>query len=39
MGLVVLWKANRSWKQNLFITGLLWAAGAVTGMALQLFGL
>ena len=39
VGLVVLWKANRSWKQNLFITGLLWAAGAVTGMALQLFGL
>lgn len=39
VGLVVLWKANRSWKQNLFITGLLWAAGAVTGMALQFFGL
>ena len=39
VGLLVLFRANPSLKQNLFITGLLWAAGAVTGMALQLFGL
>ena len=38
VGLVVLCKANKSWKQNLFIIGLLWGAGAVTGMALQLLG-
>lgn len=38
VGLVVLCQANKSWKQNLFIIGLLWGAGAVTGMALQLLG-
>ena len=38
VGLVVLCQANKSWKQNLFIIGLLWCAGAVTGMALQLLG-
>ena len=25
VGLAVLWRVNPSWKQNLFITGLLWA--------------
>ena len=24
VGLAVLWRANPSWKQNLFITGLTW---------------
>lgn len=39
VGLVVLFKANPSLKQNLFITGLLWALGAGAGLLLQLFGL
>ena len=38
-GLAVLWRVNPSWKQNLFMTGLLWAVGAVTGMLLQLLPL
>ena len=36
VGLAVLWRVNPSWKQNLFMTGLLWAVGAATGMLLQL---
>ena len=28
-------RANPSWKQNLFITGLTWAAGAFVGVAMQ----
>ena len=39
VGLAVLWRVNPSWKQNLFMTGLLWAAGAAAGMLLQLAGL
>ena len=39
VGLVVLFKANPSLKQNLFITGLLWACGAGAGIILQVFGL
>ena len=39
VGLAVLWRVNPSWKQNLFMTGLLWAAGAAAGMLLQLVGL
>ena len=35
VGLAVLWRANPSWKQNLFITGLIWAAGAFVGVAMQ----
>ena len=37
VGLAVLWRANPSWKQNLFITGLTWAAGAFVGVAMQPF--
>ncbi len=36
VGLAVLWRANPSWKQNLFITGLTWAAGAAVGVGMQL---
>ena len=36
VGLAVLWRANPSWKQNLFITGLTWAAGAAVGVFMQL---
>lgn len=36
VGLAVLWRANPSWKQNLFITGLTWAAGAVLGVGMQM---
>lgn len=36
VGLAVLWRVNPSWKQNLFITGLLWAAGAALGVVMQL---
>ena len=36
VGLAVLWRANPSWKQNLFITGLTWAAGAFLGVAMQI---
>ena len=32
-------RVNPSWKQNLFMTGLLWAVGAATGMLLQLLPL
>ena len=39
VGLAVLWRVNPSWKQNLFMTGLLWAVGAATGMLLQLLPL
>ena len=35
VGLVVLFKANPSVKQNLFITGLSWGAGAFLGVAMQ----
>lgn len=38
IGLVVLWKTNPSWKQNVFIIGLLWAMGTAAGLCLQLFG-
>lgn len=36
VGLAVLWRTNPSWKQNLFITGLLWALGALAGVLIQL---
>ena len=39
VGLAVLWRVNPSGKQNLFMTGLLWAVGAATGMLLQLLPL
>lgn len=39
VGLLVLFRANPSLKQNLFITGLLWAVGAGCGMVLMLLGL
>lgn len=39
VGLAVLFRANRSLKQNLFIVGLLWAIGAAFGTVLQLLGL
>ena len=39
VGLAVLWRVNPSWKQNIFMTGLLWAVGAATGMLLQLLPL
>ena len=39
VGLVVLFRANPSLKQNLFITGLLWAVGAGAGMVLLALGL
>lgn len=39
VGLAVLWRVNPSWKQNLFMTGLLWAVGAVAGMLLQMVAL
>lgn len=35
IGLAVLWRVNPSWKQNLFMTGILWAGGSVCGIALQ----
>lgn len=39
VGLAVLWRANPSWKQNLFITAMLWGMGAFAGLALMLLGL
>ena len=39
IGLLVLWETNPSRKQNLFITLLLWALGAVAGLLLALAGL
>ncbi|MDD4850854.1 MAG: putative manganese transporter, partial [Gemmiger sp.] len=35
IGLAVLWRVNPSSKQNLFMTGLLLAAGALAGILLQ----
>jgi len=35
IGLAVLWRVNPSWKQNFFMTGFLWAAGALAGILLQ----
>ena len=35
VGMAVLWKVNPSFKQNLFLTGFLWAVGAVCGILLQ----
>lgn len=35
IGLAVLWRVNPSWKQNLFMTGILWAGGSVCGILLQ----
>ena len=34
-GLAVLWRVNPSWKQNLFMTGLLWFCGTCCGILLQ----
>lgn len=39
IGLAVLWRVNPSWKQNLFITGLLWVAGSLLGILLQILPL
>lgn len=39
IGLAVLWRVNPSWKQNLFMTGLVWLTGSVLGICLQLLGL
>ena len=36
VGLAVLWRANPSWKQNLFIMGLLWGAGSALGVGMQI---
>ena len=36
IGLAVLWRVNPSWKQNLFLTGVLWAGGSACGVLLQL---
>lgn len=38
VGLAMLYRTNPSIKQNLFITGLLWAMGAVPGLLLQMMG-
>ena len=38
VGLLVLFRANPSLKQNLFITALLWVVGAGSGMVLMLLG-
>ena len=35
VGLAVLWRVNPSWKQNLFMTGLLWFCGTCCGILLQ----
>lgn len=35
IGLAVLWRVNPSWKQNLFMTGILWAGGSLCGIVLQ----
>ena len=37
IGLAVLWRVNPSRKQNLFLTGLLWALGTACGIILQIF--
>ncbi len=37
IGLAVLWRVNPSRRQNLFLTGLLWALGTVCGIVLQIF--
>lgn len=39
VGLAVLFRANPSLKQNLFITGLLWALGAFAGVLAMMAGL
>jgi hypothetical protein len=36
VGLAVLWRTNPSWKQNVFITGVLWVAGSALGIAMQI---
>ena len=36
IGLAVLWRVNPSWKQNLFLTGVLWAGASACGVLLQL---
>ena len=38
VGLAVLFRANRSAKQNLFITALLYVIGTAAGLLIQLFG-
>lgn len=35
IGLAVLWRVNPSWKQNLFMTGILWGGGSLCGIVLQ----
>lgn len=39
VGLAVLWRTNPRWKQNLFITAMLWAMGAGVGLMVMLLGL
>lgn len=36
IGLAVLWRVNPSRKQNFFLTALLWAVGAASGVVIQL---
>ena len=38
VGLAVLFRANRSVKQNVFIVGLLYAIGTASGLLVQMFG-
>ena len=38
VGLAVLLRANRSWKQNVFIVGLLYVIGTAAGLAVQILG-
>ena len=35
VGVAVLWRADPAWEQDLFISGLTWAAGAFVGVAMQ----
>ena len=39
VGLLVLWRANRSWRQNLGLTGLLVAVALAFGVLIDLLGL
>lgn len=39
VGLAVLFRVNKNWKQNLFITGLLYGIGVLAGMVFHLAGI
>ena len=39
VGVLVLFRTNRSWKQNMKITGMLYTIGVIAGLLIDLIGI